>query len=742
MKNLAARFTYHQDQYSRFESDILDEQRAKSDQSARLAQAMVLAHERGQYRHVIGLSEGGQFVSDETGLRNQIVLGLMALSSAYFHERSYRSSAEICNLLAEPIQRWSASDQVRRFAAQCAFSVLKSMAVWGRRVDGIRDFGAFLMHPGFAGSRWQGTLASNLVAAVRVFTDSAGKSNEHILQWNGQGNPIQSVVFLVAVVAVEGNQLEKGLSLLESAKVGPDEAHAAMAHWLSARVQTDLGRTHLAANLHETAVELLTEQLRQSAFKPLPRQIEIGLFARMIFDSVRSLQAIGSSDRAQVILTQLGSIAGELRKSRPELLWLEALENAAWIERAKIASQIQSVPSLATLESAKSVFGRTLGVLEELASRFLPPQKDGARKVLGGNGDLALDGAVIESTALRLGLRSRSMDAIVIGRARLAQADSELEALSAAQTRMLLQSAARDLSHHDSIVWLRASDRYFIDFVAQAAMLVKDMQVAAGETGKNDGAWNFIRMALSVSGSGSELSFQQNQDFHSMMSPFSESKSNPIAQSIRALPGRVYPSGPQGQQTAAAIHKLALQGHHAFSEGAVLGNSEKLLANREAILQRAVDLIEMGIKRSSKDTPDRYDSYLGRGIACLTGMRDSFALMHRVVRFERIRSNAWNKSMVVADSSLNASMEAVRKQRAELAATLRQIGSIDSSAVVAELRTLLSARQNSLKEAMLLAYSAGVIASDKIDSDLQELDQQITAASKALDEAAAAGSLR
>jgi hypothetical protein len=160
------------------------------------------------------------------------------------------------------------------------------------------------------------------------------------------------------------------------------------------------------------------------------------------------------------------------------------------------------------------------------------------------------------------------------------------------------------------------------------------------------------------------------------------------------------------------------------------------------MLQRAVDLIETGLKRSKKDTPDRYDAYLARGIACLTGMRDAFALMHRVVRFERIRSDAWNKNMVAADSDLNAGIEAMRKQRAELAATLRQIGRSDSSAVVAELRTLLSARQNSLKEAMLLAYSAGVIASDKIESDLQEVDQQITAASRALDEAAAAGSLR
>ena len=98
--------------------------------------------------------------------------------------------------------------------------------------------------------------------------------------------------------------------------------------------------------------------------------------------------------------------------------------------------------------------------------------------------------------------------------------------------------------------------------------------------------------------------------------------------------------------------------------------------------------------------------------------------------------------MVAADSSLNVSLEEARKQRAELAATLRQIGRIDSSAVVAELRALLSSRQNSLKEAMLLAFSAGVIASDKIESDLQDIDKQITATSRALDEAAAAGSLR
>jgi hypothetical protein len=746
LKNLAVQFLYHQEQYERFEAKVSEEQRAKSAPSGRLAQAMFLAHERGQFRHVIGLSEGGQLLSDGTGLRNEGVFALMALSSAYFHERSFRSSAEICNLLAEPIQRWSASDQVRRFAAQCAFSILKSLAVWGRRVDGVRDFGAFLMHPGFASSQWQGAIASNLLAAARVMSGESGQGYEQLLRWNGQGTQNQTVAFLGAVVAIEGNQLEKGLSLLESAKVGPDDTHAAMAHWLSARIQTDLGRTHMAANTHEAATELLIEQLRRATFRRMPNPIEIGLFARMMFDSVSALKTVGSSDRAQVILTHLAGVAAELRKSRPEMLWLEALEEAAWIERASIASQLQSVPSLVTLASAKSIFARTMGALEELASRFLPSQRNVVRKAFGDDDGAGVDSGVIENTAVRLGLRSRSLDAIVIGRARLAQADNDVDALNATQTRLLLQSAGRDPSLHDSQIWLNASDRYFIHFVAQSAQLLKDMQVAAGETGKNDATWNFIRVALSLSMSGSELSFRQNQDFTTIMSPFSGleyQESNPIARSIAALPGRVSVSGRQGgQQSSVAIQKLAIQGHYAFSEGAILGRSEKLLANREAMLQRAVDLLENGIKRSKKDTPDRYDSYLGRGIACLTGMRDAFALMNRVVRFERLRSDSWNRNMVAADSVLNASLEAARKKRAELAATLRQIGRIDSSAVVAELRALLSSRQNSLKEAMLLAFSAGVIASDKIESDLLEVDQQITAASRALDEAAAAGSLR
>jgi hypothetical protein len=748
LRNLGAQFLYHQEQYERFESNAMEEQRTKFAPNARLVQAILLAHERGQFRHVIELSEGGQLLSDGTHLRNEGIFVLMALSSAYFHERSFRSSAEICNLLAEPIQRWSSSEQVRKFASQCAFSVLKSVAVWGRRVDIVRDFGAFLMHPGFASSRWQGTLASNLVAAIRAVGGDSGQSaqsghySDQPLLWNGQGTPNQAVTFLGAVVAIEGNQLEKGLSLLESAKIGPDEAHAAMAHWLSARIQSDLGRAHLAANTHEAATELLTEQLRRAAFKQMPNQIEIALFARMIFDSVSALKTVGSSDRAQVVLTNLGAIAAELRKSRPEMLWLEALEDAAWIERARIASQLQSVPSQVTLASAKSIFARTLGALDELASRFLPGQRNVVRKAFGDDEGAGVDGAAIENTALRLGLRSRSLDAIVVGRARLAQADNDLDALNATQTRLLLQSAGRDPSRHDSLIWLNASDWYFISFLAQAAQLLKDIQVAAGETGKDDVTWNFIRMALGLSMSGSELSFRQNQDFNNLMSPFSDLKSNPVARSTAALPGRVSLAGRQGQQTPAVIHKLALQGHYAFSEGAVLGRSEKLLANREAMLQRAVDLIETGMKRSKKDTPDRYESYLERGIACLTGMRDAFALMHRVVRFERLRSDLWNRNMVAADSSLNVSLEEARKQRAELAATLRQIGRIDSSAVVAELRALLSSRQNSLKEAMLLAFSAGVIASDKIESDLQDIDKQITATSRALDEAAAAGSLR
>lgn len=729
LANLSARFRYHQQMYERFAATALQNQLSGVDRGSRVWPYILSAHDRGQFSHVIGLAQDVQLVADSKVLQKDSIFVLMALSSAYFHERSFRSSAELCNILADPIQRWSASGQVRRFAAQCSFAVLKTLAVWGRRVDGVREFGAFLMHPGFARPQWHGSLAASLVAAARSVTGESGKGYSQLLQASEEqtfSTVAPTVVFVAAVVAIESNDLEQGLRLLEIVKAGRDETHAAMAHWLAARIQSDLGRRQLAAVAHETAAELLTEQLRRATFTPLPNPIEIGLFGRMIFDSSKDLAAVGTGDRAQSILANLGALASQMRQLRPELPWLEALEDAAGVERSKLAAQLQSVPSMTTLASIKGVFARTIRALDGIGGSVTQSQKT------------KVESDVIELTAQRLGLRSRALDALLVGRGRLTQADADLDALGASQTRMLLQSAARDPLKIDTLIWLRSTYQYFLDYVSQSAFLLRDMQLAAADRGNNDESWNFIQNALAQVVSGSELSLRQNDDFVARLSPFGDT-SNPIFEAVLSLPGRV--SFVADKKTS-DIQRIAALGHVAFVDGAVAGRAEKVVAASESMLQRTVDLIESGLMRSKVAVPDRYDSYLSRGLGCLSGLRDAFGLMQRVVQFERSRAETWNKLISSPQSALNNQLVAAANQRAKLADTLRAMGSIDSSAVLVELRLLLRSRQNSLKEAMLLAFSAGAMASEAIERDLQEVDKQLSAASRALDEAAAAGNLR
>lgn len=698
---------------------------------------LIHAHNGERWRDVIVQAGTRPQVGDGRAMQQEW-LRAFALASALFWQRSYRSAAEVCAAVVDGIQRGSGSAEVRKIGNLCAFSMLKSVSVWGRQVDAGRDYGGFIDHPGWQDAVWDLEPAPLFIAAIgvlqgqgaplalrtRVVHDEPQRSLTSARLGDAAWPVLQAT--LLSVDSAPAQALE----VLAVENRGQDELKSGMARWLEARIHADLGRPPKASKSFAAALEWSVDALRRMTFEKAPHALRTVLASRLIVDATRELEGMG---QAHLALDSLSRAADALRilEGKHSALnpWLVQLQTALLAQRARILSAQRGAPSERERAAVVSVFDLAIRRLSDLAGSL---KKGGTPPKLSEHLRMAQG----------LGVRGRALDTVLAAEAWRAQSEADETVLSASALSLKLSAASLDPEQTPGIVWASAAFDFLEEYAQASISFAETLRLQMSRRSTLDSADDFSDQALIRVIRAAPVSLRQS------------------LRAERALDEAAIAASTQDAGRAGIMNHVLGLLVNAPTADTKLGNRRESLIREakdrvsvqehervaalyyqaaDTVIERASELVSQVVARSKHAmSPSGREVTEAEAARLCLGLHNAYAFLVRALESERDWREGWRIALLEGDWQLGE----VGRLRLSSERRLQDLLSLTEGEWNESLQKAIGLRQALLAESMIHAQSAGLMSTQSLADSLVRLRQVLGQAGAALDAAHDQGGLR